>query len=181
MIFSKGKLEGTWLISPKIFGDNRGYFLERFRHDFFNEKTGYEGKFVQENESLSSKGVLRGLHLQKPPFAQAKLVSVVKGAVLDVIVDIRKKSPTYGQWDAVELNEENKLQFFIPEGFAHGFQTLEDQTIFQYKCSNYYAPEYELGIQWNDPALALPWRDLPHIISEKDQKQSLFNEFQSPF
>lgn len=181
MNFIPGKIEGIWIIEPKIFGDERGYFFESFRWDLFKEITGFSGEFVQDNESLSSKGVLRGLHFQKPPMAQAKLVRVVRGAVLDVVVDLRKSSPTYGQSETIVLDAKDKRIFFIPEGFAHGFQTLEDDTIFQYKCSNYYSKEHEMGLQWNDEFLDIPWFDDNYIISEKDQNQMLFSGFQTPF
>lgn len=181
MNFIPGKIEGIWIIEPKIFGDERGYFFESFRWDLFKEITGFSGEFVQDNESLSSKGVLRGLHFQKPPMAQAKLVRVVRGAVLDVVVDLRKSSPTYGQSETIVLDAKDKRIFFIPEGFAHGFQTLEDDTIFQYKCSNYYSKEHEMGLQWNDEFLDIPWVDDNYIISEKDQNQMFFSGFQTPF
>lgn len=181
MKFIPGKLEGIWTIEPKIFGDERGYFFESFRWDAFRETTGFTGEFVQDNESLSSKGVLRGLHFQKPPMAQAKLVRVVQGSVLDVVVDIRKNSPTYGQYESIRLDAKEKKMFFVPEGFAHGFQTLEDNTIFQYKCSNYYSHPDELGLQWNDEKLNLPWIEDNYIISEKDKNQLKFETFESPF
>ena len=181
MNFISGKLEGVWIIEPKIFGDERGYFFESFRLDLFKEVTGFSGEFVQDNESLSSKGVLRGLHFQKPPMAQAKLVRVVRGAVLDVVVDLRKSSPTYGQSETIVLDAKDKRMFFVPEGFAHGFQTLEDDTIFQYKCSNYYSKEHEMGLLWNDAELDIPWIEDSYIISEKDQNQLSFDGFESPF
>jgi dTDP-4-dehydrorhamnose 3,5-epimerase len=181
MKFTPGKIEGLWIIEPQIFGDERGYFFESFRWNLFQEKTGFEGNFVQDNESLSSKGVLRGLHFQKPPMAQAKLVRVVRGAVLDVVVDLRKNSPTYGQSESILLDAKEKKMFFVPEGFAHGFQTLEDDTLFQYKCSNYYSKAHEMGLQWNDEDLQVSWIEDNFIISEKDQKQQSFREFVSPF
>jgi dTDP-4-dehydrorhamnose 3,5-epimerase len=181
MNFIPGKIEGIWIIEPKIFGDERGYFFESFRLDLFKEVTGFSSEFVQDNESLSSKGVLRGLHFQKPPMAQAKLVRVVRGAVLDVVIDLRKNSQTYGQSETIILNAKDKRMFFIPEGFAHGFQTLEDDTIFQYKCTNYYSKEHEMGLLWNDAELSIPWIEDSFIISEKDQKQLSFLGFESPF
>jgi dTDP-4-dehydrorhamnose 3,5-epimerase len=181
MKFTPGKIEGLWIIEPQIFGDERGYFLESFRWNLFQEKTGFRGNFVQDNESLSSKGVLRGLHFQKPPMAQAKLVRVVHGAVLDVVVDLRKNSPTYGQSESILLDAKEKKIFFIPVGFAHGFQTLEDNTLFQYKCSNYYSKEHEMGLMWNDESIQVSWIEDNFIISEKDQNQLTFREFESPF
>jgi dTDP-4-dehydrorhamnose 3,5-epimerase len=176
-----GNINGLWIIEPQVFDDGRGYFLESFRQDKFYEITGFEGRFVQDNESMSSKGVLRGLHLQKPPMAQAKLVRVVQGSVFDVAVDIRKDSPTYGQHQAVLLSSENKRQFFVSEGFAHGFLTLEDNTIFQYKCSNYYSPDHEMGILWSDEDLAIDWKFNTPLISERDQNQNNFRTFKSPY
>lgn len=181
MNFTPGRLAGTWIVEPKIFSDERGYFFESYRWDLFREITGFTGAFVQDNESLSSKGVLRGLHFQKPPMAQAKLVRVVRGAVLDVVVDIRKNSPTYGQNETIILDARDKRIFYIPEGFAHGFLTLEDDTIFQYKCSNYYSKDHEMGLQWNDDLLNIPWIADNYIISEKDKNQSKFQNFDSPF
>lgn len=159
------------ILEPKVFGDERGYFFESFSLREFEEKV-CKTVFVQDNESKSRYGVLRGLHFQKAPYEQAKLVRVVKGKVLDVAVDIREGSPTFGKHVAVELSEENKRQVFIPRGFAHGFAVLSDEVIFQYKCDNYYAPDYESGILWNDPALNIDWK-LPEkdiILSEKDKK-----------
>lgn len=159
------------IIEPKIFGDNRGYFFEAFSQREFNEKVA-DVVFVQDNESKSKYGVLRGLHFQKSPFPQSKLVSVVLGKVLDVAVDIRKDSPTFGQHAAVELSAENKRKLFIPRGFAHGFVVLSEEAIFQYKCDNYYAPECEAGIAWDDPQLGIDWK-IPIsdvILSEKDKK-----------
>lgn len=181
MNFIPGNMDGLWILEPTVFGDNRGYFLESFRDDKFIEITGFEGRFVQDNESMSSKGVLRGLHLQRPPMAQAKLVRVVQGAVLDVAVDIRKDSPTFGHHQAVLLSAENKRQFFVPQGFAHGFLTLQDHTIFQYKCSNYYSPEHEMGILWSDEDLAIDWKYNNPLISERDQNQINFRNFASPY
>ena len=176
-----GEIEGLWLIEPEIHGDNRGYFFESYHHDKFTEAIGFPISFVQDNESLSAKGIVRGLHFQAPPFGQSKLVRVVAGSVLDIALDIRKNSPTYGQYQLVELSATNKKQFFIPEGFAHGFLTLEDNTIFQYKCSKYYNPQSEMGIYWNDPDLCINWPKLAILSSEKDKKLPLFREFTTPY
>jgi dTDP-4-dehydrorhamnose 3,5-epimerase len=165
----KTDIDGVVIIEPKVFGDHRGYFMESFSEHRFNEAV-REVRFVQDNESKSRYGVLRGLHFQKPPYAQSKLVRVVKGAVMDVAVDIRKGSPTFGKHVAVELTEDNHRQFFIPRGFAHGFVVLTDEVIFQYKCDNYYAPEYEGAIAWDDPDLGIDWK-IPSedvILSAKD-------------
>jgi len=161
------------LIEPTVHGDNRGYFVETFRQDLFEGITGYKVNFIQDNESKSTKGVLRGLHYQLPPHAQAKLVSVLEGSVLDVVVDIRKSSLTFGQHVAVELTAENKHQLFVPHGFAHGFVVLSDTATFTYKVDNYYAPDYERGIAFDDYELDIDWR-LPIEklqLSDKDQKQ----------
>ena len=166
----KTDIEGVVIIEPRIFNDERGYFFESFsERDFFNEVR--EVRFVQDNESKSQYGVLRGLHFQKPPYSQSKLVRVIKGAVLDVAVDIRKGSPTFGKHVAVELTEDNHRQFFVPRGFAHGFSVLTPEVIFQYKCDNFYAPQSEGAIAWNDPDLGIDWR-IPEdkvILSEKDK------------
>lgn len=175
-------INGVVIIEPRIFGDNRGYFFESFSQREFEEKV-CRTTFVQDNESKSIAGVVRGLHFQKPPFTQSKLVRVVRGAVLDVAVDIRKGSPTYGQHVAVELTEDNHRQFFVPRGFAHGFAVLSDEAIFQYKCDNYYAPQSEGAIAWNDPALGIDWR-VPtenRILSEKDMHHPLLADLDSPF
>lgn len=169
----KTDIEGVVIIEPRIFRDDRGYFFESFSQREFQEKV-CNTVFVQDNESKSSYGVLRGLHFQKPPYAQSKLVRVIKGAVLDVAVDIRKGSPTFGQHVAVELTEDNHRQFFIPRGFAHGFSVLTDEVIFQYKCDNFYAPQSEGALAWDDPDLGIDWR-LPAekvILSEKDRHHS---------
>ena len=165
------EIEGVFILEPWVFGDDRGYFFESFSLKHFEEKVS-KTVFVQDNESKSKYGVLRGLHYQLPPYTQAKLVRVVKGRVLDVAVDIRKGSPTFGKYVAVELSEENKLQFFLPKGFAHGFAVLSEEAIFQYKCDEYYAPDYEGAICFDDPDLGIDWR-LPLediILSEKDKK-----------
>ncbi len=173
----KTDLDGVVIIEPRIFNDDRGYFFESFsERDFFANVR--EIHFVQDNESKSSYGVLRGLHFQKPPFAQSKLVRVIKGAVLDVAVDIRVGSPTFGKYVAVELSADNHRQFFIPRGFAHGFSVLSDEVIFQYKCDNFYAPQYEGAIAWNDPTLNIDWR-IPAddvVLSEKDKKHPLLKD-----
>lgn len=164
-------IEGVVLIEPTVFGDERGYFFESFSQKEFQEKVCHT-VFVQDNESKSKYGVLRGLHFQKPPFEQAKLVRVVRGKVLDVAVDIRRDSPTFGRHVSTVLSEENKRQLFIPRGFAHGFAVLSEEVIFQYKCDNYYAPPYEGAILWNDPQLNIDWK-LPAdaiLLSEKDKK-----------
>ncbi len=173
----KTKLEGVVIIEPQVFFDDRGYFFESFSQQRFNEQVA-PITFVQDNESKSSYGVLRGLHFQKPPFAQSKLVRVVKGKVLDVAVDLRKGSPTFGQYESVVLSEENKRQFFIPQGFAHGFAVLSEEAIFQYKCDNYYAPQSEGSVRWNDPTIAIDWQLLEKdiILSAKDEKAPLLSQ-----
>ena len=168
-------IEGLLIIEPRVFGDERGYFFESYSERDFTQAVG-PVKFVQDNESKSRYGVLRGLHFQKEPYAQAKLVRVVSGAVLDVAVDLRKGSPTFGRHFSVELTGENHRQFFIPKGFAHGFCVLSKEVVFQYKCDEFYHPEAEGGIAWNDPDLAIDWR-LPAsdlILSPKDQKHPDF-------
>lgn len=170
-------IEGVVILEPEVFGDERGYFFESFSQREFEEKV-CKTTFVQDNESSSRYGVLRGLHFQKPPHAQAKLVRVVKGKVLDIAVDIRKGSPTFGHHVSTELSGENKRQLFIPRGFAHGFAVLSDEVVFQYKCDRYYVPHSEGGILWNDPALGIDWK-LPEedvFLSEKDKKNVLLNE-----
>lgn len=178
----KTNIEDVVILEPRIFKDARGYFFESFSAREFQEKVS-PTTFVQDNESYSSYGVIRGLHFQKPPYTQAKLVRVIKGAVLDVAVDIRKGSPTYGQYVAVELTEDNHRQLFIPHGFAHGFSVLSEEVLFQYKCDNYYAPQSEGGILWNDPSLEIDWR-IPAekaILSEKDFKHPLLKDYVSDF
>ena len=176
------KIEGVKIIRPRVFDDARGYFYESYSKRWFNSEVATV-EFVQDNQSCSSYGVMRGLHFQKPPHAQAKLVRCVEGRVLDVAVDLRKASPTYGQHVAVELTDSNHLQLFIPRGFAHGFAVLSEKAVFQYKCDNYYAPESEGGISLLDPKLAIDWRIDPAkaILSPKDTKYPLFEEFVSPF
>ena len=178
----KTAIDGVVIIEPRIFKDARGYFFESFSQREFEEKVG-KIQFVQDNESMSSYGVMRGLHFQRPPYAQSKLVRCVKGAVLDVAVDIRKGSPTYGQHVAVELTEENHRQFFIPQGFAHGFAVLSETAIFQYKCDNFYHPEADGGISILDSSLGIDWRIHTDqaILSEKDTKHPLLKAFDSPF
>ena len=173
-------LDGLLIIEPKVFADDRGYFFESFRLSIFEEQ-GHDLRFVQDNESKSNANVIRGLHLQAPPFGQSKLLRVVRGAIYDVAVDIRKNSPTYGQYFGIELNEENKINFFIPEGFAHGFSCLEDNTIVQYKCTNYYHKASEMGLKWDDPTLEIDWKVSNPIISEKDQILPTLSDFVSPY
>jgi dTDP-4-dehydrorhamnose 3,5-epimerase len=178
----KTDIDGVVIIEPRVFRDERGYFFESFSQREFDEMV-RPIKFVQDNESMSSYGVMRGLHFQCPPFTQSKLVRCVKGAVLDVAVDIRKGSPTYGQHVAVELTEENHRQFFVPRGFAHGFAVLSETAVFQYKCDNFYAPQADGGISIKDDSLGIDWR-IPTdnaILSEKDLKHVLLKDFDSPF
>lgn len=173
----KTAIEGVVIIEPKVFADDRGYFFESFSQQRFIESI-CNTTFVQDNESKSSYGVLRGLHYQKPPYAQSKLVRVVKGSVLDVAVDIRKGSPTFSKYVAVELSQENKRQFFIPRGFAHGFVVLTQEAIFQYKCDAYYAPNYEGSVLWNDTTIGIDWK-VPHqdiILSSKDTQSPLLKD-----
>ena len=173
----KTDIEGLVVLEPRVFGDSRGYFFESFNARTFEEAVG-NVNFVQDNESKSSYGVVRGLHFQKPPHAQAKLVRVVKGKVLDVAVDLRKDSPTFGKYVAVELSEDNHRQMFIPRGFAHGFSVLSDEVVFQYKCDNYYAPESEGAVAWDDPDLDIDWR-VPAdkvLLSEKDKKHPFLKD-----
>lgn len=170
MNYIKTSIEGVWIVEPKVFNDQRGYFFEAWKQADFDEHIGRHVEFIQDNESKSSYGVLRGLHYQKGEWSQAKLVRVIKGRVLDVAVDIRKSSPTFGQHVAVELSDENKRQFFIPRGFAHGFLVLSDEAIFTYKVDNVYAPQAEAGIRWNDETIAVEWPIDPKdvVTSEKD-------------
>jgi len=183
----KTAIDGVLIIEPKVFGDSRGYFFESFSQREFDEKVapilGHKINFVQDNESMSSYGVMRGLHFQAPPYTQSKLVRCVRGAVLDVAVDIRKGSPTYGQHVAVELTENNHRQFFVPRGFAHGFAVLSETAIFQYKCDEFYHPEVDGGISILDKFLGIDWR-IPTEkanLSEKDTKHALLKDFLSPF
>jgi dTDP-4-dehydrorhamnose 3,5-epimerase len=180
MIIEKTFIEGLLVLKPRVFEDSRGYFFECFNQKAL-EEAGLKETFVQDNQSLSQKGVLRGLHMQKPPHAQGKLVRVIKGAVLDVVVDIRKKSPTYGKYFAIELNEQNKTMFWVPAGFAHGFLTLQDNTIFHYKCTNYYNKESEDCVLWNDKDININWNIENPLLSEKDIVGTPLKEFVSPF
>ncbi len=178
----KTNIEGVVIVEPKVFGDSRGYFFESWSQKDFDELV-RPIKFVQDNESMSTYGVMRGLHFQRPPFTQSKLVRCVKGAVLDVAVDIRKGSPTYGQHVAVELTEDNHRQFFVPRGFAHGFAVLSETAVFQYKCDNFYAPQADGGISILDDSLGIDWR-IPTdkaILSDKDIKHACLKDFDSPF
>lgn len=178
----KTDIEGPLVIEPKVFGDARGYFFESFSQREFDAKVG-ELRFVQDNESCSRRGVMRGLHFQMPPFTQAKLVRCVRGAVLDVAVDIRRGSPTYGRHVAVELTEDNHRQFFVPKGFAHGFSVLSEVAVFQYKCDEFYHPEADAGISILDESLGIDWR-IPleeALLSEKDTRHPLLSGFESPF
>lgn len=184
----KTNIEGPVIIEPKIFGDARGYFFESFSQREFDEKVaipqyGHPIIFVQDNESMSSYGVMRGLHFQRPPFTQSKIVRCVKGKVLDVAVDIRKGSPTYGQHVAVELTEDNHRQFYVPKGFAHGFVVLSETAIFQYKCDEFYHPEVDGGINIQDESLGIDWHIKMEdaLLSEKDTKHALLKDFDTPF
>ena len=179
----KANIEGVFIIEPKVFGDSRGYFFESFNAREFKEKTGLDVTFVQDNESRSHYGVLRGLHFQLPPFAQSKLVRCVRGRVLDVAVDIRKGSPTYGRSVSCELTGENHRQIFIPKGFAHGFAVLSEDAVFQYKCDEFYHPEAEGAIAWNDPEIGIEWTvpEADVILSAKDRNHPLLKEFETPF
>ena len=187
MEVKKTAIDGVLIIEPKVFGDARGYFFESFSQRDFDEKVvpilGHKVNFIQDNESMSSYGVMRGLHFQRPPFTQSKLVRCVKGSVLDVAVDIRKGSPTYGQHVAVELTEDNHRQFFVPRGFAHGFAVLSKTAVFQYKCDEFYHPEADGGISIVDDSLGIDWR-IPignALLSEKDTKHTCLKDFDSPF
>lgn len=177
MEYKATEIEGVYIIEPRVFNDARGYFFEAFKQSEFEEHIG-KVNFIQDNESKSGYGVLRGLHYQKGEYSQAKLVRVIKGRVLDVAVDIRKSSPTFGEHVMVELSEDNKRQFFIPRGFAHGFLVLSQEAIFTYKVDNPYAPQQEAGIRWNDPELAIEWPIDPAAVqtSEKDLKQPLLRD-----
>lgn len=177
MKFTKQQIEGVWLIEPNVHTDQRGYFMESYKEELFKQYIG-DIKFIQDNESKSMRGVLRGLHYQTGQYSQAKLVRALKGSVLDVIVDIRKSSPTFGKSLAIELSEENKLQLFVPRGVAHGFLVLRNDTIFSYKVDNVYSPAHEATILWSDPALDIDWGINPEelILSEKDTKGKLLSE-----
>lgn len=175
MEYKKTDIEGVWVIEPKVFSDNRGYFYEVWKQADFDEYIGYHVEFIQDNESKSSFGVLRGLHYQKGEYSQAKLVRVLKGRVLDVAVDLRKDSPTLGKYVMVELSEENKRQFFIPRGFAHGFLVLSDEAVFTYKVDNIYAPQSEVSLRWNDETIGINWPiDMKEVVtSDKDLNRAV--------
>ena len=177
MEYRETEIKGVYVIEPRVFTDDRGYFMEAFKQADFDAHIGHVD-FIQDNESMSSRGVIRGLHYQKGEFAQAKLVRVIKGRVLDVAVDIRKSSPTFGRHVAVELSDSNKLQFFIPRGFAHGFLVLSDAAVFTYKVDNVYAPQAEAGIRWDDPALGIDWpvEGMDILTSAKDLKAPLLRD-----
>lgn len=180
--FIETKIKDLYIIEPKVFGDDRGYFMETYNKKAF-EEAGLDMVFVQDNESKSKKGVLRGMHFQTK-FTQGKLVRCTQGEVYDVAVDLRKGSPTYGQWEGVLLSAENKRQFYVPEGFAHGFLVLSDEAVFNYKCTNLYAPEYDGGLLWNDPEVGIEWPldGIDEIIlSKKDKKQPTLKELDLPF
>lgn len=183
MKFIPQSIPDVILCEPKVHGDHRGYFTETFRQDLFEEAVGHKVAFVQDNESSSARGVLRGLHFQLPPHAQSKLVRVIKGAVLDIAVDIRKGSPTFGRYVAAELTEENKHQLFVPRGFAHGFVVLSDQAIFAYKVDNYYSPECDRGLAWNDPEIGIDWHTPAAQVqlSDKDTRQPRLAELKDTF
>lgn len=178
MQFKELEIPGVWLIEPKVFRDARGYFMESFKQELFDEHIG-KVRFIQENESCSNKGVLRGLHYQLAPYAQAKLVRVIEGEVLDVAVDVRPDSPTFGKYVAVLLSDENKKQLFIPRGFAHGFKVMSEKAVFQYKVDNVYRPDYEGGVYYNDPSIGVAWgmdKEEEIILSEKDKLLPLLSE-----
>ena len=177
MEIEKTSIDGVLILNPKVFGDSRGYFMESYKLSFFDELV-EKTDFVQTNESYSQYGVLRGLHFQKPPFTQAKLVRVLQGEVLDVAVDLRKGSPTFAEHVAVVLNDENKQQLFVPRGFAHGFVVLSKTALFSYKCDNYYAPDHDAGLRWNDPDIGIDWQIKSDqlSLSKKDQEQPTLQE-----
>ncbi len=183
MNIEKTNLEGVIIVTPDVYTDERGFFMETFSEERYREALGLapDERFVQDNLNASKRGVLRGLHYQAPPMAQGKLVSVLRGRVLDVAVDIRTGSPTYGQHVTIELSGENHRQLWIPRGFAHGFVVLEDDTLFSYKCTNLYSKEHDRGVLWNDPALGIDWGTKMPIISEKDQKHPLLSEIVREF
>lgn len=176
----KTSLEGLLIVKPDVFEDDRGYFFESYNHEKFRN-AGIDSRFVQDNESKSKKGVVRGLHFQVPPYEQGKLVRVITGSVLDVAVDIRKNSSTYGKWASLILTDKNKWMYWIPPGFAHGFVTLEDNTIFFYKCTNLYHKESERSILWNDPDLMIDWGIQDPVTSDRDKLSPKFRDFVSPF
>lgn len=174
-------IPGLFILKPKVFRDSRGFFMETFNQKTYDELGMGSLYFKQDNLSFSQKGTIRGLHFQTPPNAQGKLVTVFQGSVLDVVVDIRKGSPTYGKYEAVVLDADDPTFFYIPEGFAHGFQVLSDTCLFYYKCTELYAPQADGGISLDDPSLNIPWREIPRIISEKDTKHPLLADYDSPF
>ena len=180
MNIQQTELPGLLLIEPRVFSDERGYFFESYNLAAFKE-AGMDVNFMQDNESMSAKGVLRGLHFQEPPYEQGKLIRVARGAVLDVTVDIREDSPTYGKWLGYELSDQNKRMLWVPPGFAHGFVSLSDDTIFIYKCTNIYNRESENSIRWNDPQLNIDWGIENPLVSEKDKNAPLFSDLVSPF
>jgi dTDP-4-dehydrorhamnose 3,5-epimerase len=180
MQIEKNHIDGLRVIKPDVFDDPRGYFFESYNIEKFRQ-LGIDVLFLQDNESKSGKGVLRGLHFQVPPYEQGKLVRVIRGAVLDVAVDLRKSSPTYGQWASIELSEKNKWMYWIPAGFAHGFLTLEENTVFFYKCTRVYHKEAERSIAWNDPDLKIGWGTETPLVSDKDNTAGSFRDFISPF
>lgn len=177
MIFTEQKIKGVWIIEPKVFKDERGYFMESYKKELFEEKIG-KVDFIQENESKSIKGVLRGLHYQTGDFSQAKLVRALRGRVLDIVVDLRKSSPTFGEYVAVELTEDNKKQLFVPRCFAHGFLVLSDEAVFSYKVDNIYSPSHEASLLWSDPTVNIDWKiaEKDLILSPKDKKGKLLSE-----
>lgn len=181
MNVTKVKAEGLLILETRKFHDDRGYFFESFNLKKFQEAVQSPVDFVQDNISVSNKNVLRGMHFQAPPYSQGKLVSVIRGSVLDVVIDLRKDSPTYGEHESVVLSAENGLQFWIPEGFAHGFLALEDETVFSYKCTQFYHPQSEQSLQWNDPHFGIDWGIEEPVISAKDADNELFSIFVSPF
>ncbi|MCD7977354.1 MAG: dTDP-4-dehydrorhamnose 3,5-epimerase [Tannerellaceae bacterium] len=183
MSFTETTIPGVWIIEPQVFPDSRGYFMEAYKQAIFEQHIG-KINFIQDNESRSSKGVLRGLHYQLAPFAQSKLVRVIQGSVLDVAVDIRRGSPTFGQYVAVKLSAENKKQLFIPQGFAHGFQVLSETAVFTYKVDNPYSPAHERGIRYNDPAIHIQWHTSPQetlLLSDKDTNAPLLKDAEINF
>ncbi|MCK9342868.1 MAG: dTDP-4-dehydrorhamnose 3,5-epimerase [Massilibacteroides sp.] len=177
MNYIQTEISGVWIIEPQVFEDDRGYFMESYKQEEFYKHIGHTD-FIQDNESRSSKGVLRGLHYQLAPYSQAKLVRVIQGAVMDVAVDLRKESPTYGKYISIELSATNKRQFYVPRGFAHGFQVLEDNSIFMYKVDNVYSPEAERSIRFDDPTIHVDWKDLgtPLLLSKKDTTAPLLGD-----
>ena len=181
MVEEKTPLKGLVLLKPNVFEDDRGIFFESYSSPKFNNLISRNIHFLQDNISISKKNVLRGLHFQKPPMAQGKLVQVIKGSVLDVVVDIRKSSSTYGQHYKVELNDKNRRQLWIPEGFAHGFLTLEEKTVFSYKCTSAYSKDDEMDLLWNDPSLEIDWGITSPMLSDKDEFATSFQNFNSPF